>query len=112
MSDGRLTDVRRTSVGRPTDVRGTSVGRPTDVRRISDGVFRRRRRGTSSTHNSIDILNSVVNNRNLSHPAEVAIAKVSRKFVVYFAIFLDAQDARGRRELHVVKISDLNDPWR
>ena len=30
----------------------------------------------------------------------------------FFAKFLVAQDARGRRELRVVKISALNDPWR
>ena len=37
----------------------------------------------------------------------------SRKFVKksYFANFLDAPDARGHRELPVVKISALNDPW-
>ena len=40
--------------------------------------------------------------------------KFSRKFVKksYFANFSDAPDARGRRELPVVKISALNDPWR
>ena len=36
-SDGRSTDVRRTSVGRPLDVRLTSVGRPSDVRQTSAG---------------------------------------------------------------------------
>ena len=30
----------------------------------------------------------------------------------YFANFSDAADARGFRELPVVKISALNDPWR
>ena len=30
----------------------------------------------------------------------------------YFANFSDAPDARGHRELPVVKISALNDPWR
>ena len=40
--------------------------------------------------------------------------KFSRKFVKksYFANFSDAPDARGHRELPVVKISALNDPWR
>ena len=40
--------------------------------------------------------------------------KFSRKFVKksYFANFSDAPDARGRRELPLVKISALNDPWR
>ena len=40
--------------------------------------------------------------------------KFSRKFVknYYFANFSDAPHARGYRELPVVKISALNDPWR
>ena len=40
--------------------------------------------------------------------------KFSRKFVKksYFANFSDAPDAGGCRELPVVKISALNDPWR
>ena len=33
LSDGRPSDVRRTSVGRPLDVLRTSIGRPSDVRR-------------------------------------------------------------------------------
>ena len=39
--------------------------------------------------------------------------RFSRKFIKrsYFANFSDAPDARGRRELLVVKISALNDPW-
>ena len=38
--------------------------------------------------------------------------KVENGKKVRFANFSDAQDARGRRELRVVKISALNDAWR
>ena len=50
-----------------------------------------------------------------ARPAEAAIAKVFAKIrrkKSYFAIFSDALDARGHRELRVVKISASNDPWR
>ena len=45
--------------------------------------------------------------------AEAAIAKVFAKICqnkLFLQIFVDAQDARGPRELRAVKISALNDP--
>ena len=50
-----------------------------------------------------------------ARPAEAAIAKVFVKTCqqkIKFANFSDVKDARGRRELRVVKISALNDLWR
>ena len=50
-----------------------------------------------------------------ARPTEAATAKVVRENLPnksYFANFSDAPDARGHRELPVVKISASNDPWR
>ena len=54
--------------------------------------------------------NNYVNNSGRTISKLVKNLNLSKRS--YFANFLDAQDARGRRELRVVKISALNDPWR
>ena len=119
--DGCPTDVRRTSIERPPDVRRTSdslgqmsAGRPTDHRHLrtivqghgggfaedgAPGVVDTERRRSAPAAGAL--------NRSQPPHDRAAIARESfreNSSNSHFANFSDAPDARGHRELPVVKI--------